>query len=133
MLIDRFLHKFSGHDKRKSFSPQAVECLTAYNWPGNVRELANVVERTVIISGPREKMTVSDLPDRMLRQALAARDFGDRSSGVKVLTLMDAEVRYIQRILRLVGGNKTEAARPLDISCKSLYDKLHTNENRYEV
>ncbi len=132
LLIDHFVDKFSRQEKRKWFSPEAMERLFVYDWPGNVRELANVVERAVIISGLRERMTVCDLPDSMLRKTSIVRDFGDHRSGIRVLTLRDAEERYIQRVLKLAGGNKTEAARLLDISRKSLYDKLRANESLCE-
>ncbi|AYH41837.1 sigma-54 dependent transcriptional regulator [Azoarcus sp. DN11] len=81
--------------------------LTAYGWPGNVRELRNFVERSLILDGfPVE--------------TLAARS--DTFSGVD-LPLGEVEKRHILRMLDACGGNKSEAARRLGVSRKTLERK----------
>jgi transcriptional regulator with PAS, ATPase and Fis domain len=51
---------------KKRFSRAAMDLLMGYNWPGNVRELANVIERSVLLSGSREEIVVDDFPEGML-------------------------------------------------------------------
>ncbi len=116
LLVDHFLEKFTQRTKNKRFSRRAIERLGAHDWPGNVRELANAIERAVIISGDREELDIDDLPDTILRFAMP----------YEVLSLADAEIRYIQRVLKLACGNKSQAAKLLGIGRKRLYDKLHT-------
>jgi two-component system NtrC family response regulator len=116
LLVDHFLEKFTQGTKNKRFSGRAVERLAAHDWPGNIRELANTIERAVIISGDREELDIDDLPDTILGLAMP----------YEVLSLADAETRYIQKVLRLARGNKSRAAKLLGIGRKRLYDKLRT-------
>ncbi|MCC4114500.1 sigma-54 dependent transcriptional regulator [Aromatoleum toluclasticum] len=82
--------------------------LEAYGWPGNVRELRNFVERSLILGGfPVE--------------ALGPR--GDVLAGGTDLSLDEVEKRHILRMLDACGGNKSEAARRLGVSRKTLERK----------
>ena len=82
--------------------------LEAYGWPGNVRELRNFIERSLILGGfPVE--------------ALGAR--ADVFAGGTDLPLDEVEKRHILRMLDACGGNKSEAARRLGVSRKTLERK----------
>jgi two-component system response regulator GlrR len=87
---------------RLAFSPEAMELLVGAAWPGNVRQLLNVVERAVALT------TTEVIPAALVRQAL---DVGSGS-----LTPLDEarrafEREYLVRILKITGGNVTQAAR----------------------
>jgi len=87
----------------------ATRQLVAYAWPGNVRELRNYIERSLIVGDfPRLAATLP-IPE-------AATDDGE-------LTLEAIEKRHIQRVLAAVAGNKSEAARRLGVSRKTLERK----------
>ena len=92
-----------------------MEALKAYHWPGNVRELRNVIERSLLLGHlPADGF---DAPTQALNEAPA-------SEHELALTLEEVEKRHMLRVLEHVGGNKSEAARRLSISRKTLERKL---------
>jgi len=90
--------------------------LSAYPWPGNVRELKNFVERSLILG-----CFPSDAPGGAC--ALPAAEPADDTAEALTLTLAEVEKRHIRRVLAAVAGNKSEAARRLGISRKTLERK----------
>jgi len=96
--------------------------LLAYPWPGNVRELRNAVEHAVALA-LHATLEPGDLPERVARH---------QSSHVVVVSdnpdelpsLLEVERRYIQRVLTIVAGNKSQAARILHLDRATLYRKL---------
>jgi two-component system response regulator AtoC len=125
LLVDHFLARFRetlGKPVR-GISDEALEKLVAYRWPGNVRELENVVERAIILAGS-DRIGLSELPQNVVMpqpgEATASRptDYSLRRARRLV------EVEAIQRALRATGGNRTHAARLLEISHRALLYKL---------
>jgi DNA-binding NtrC family response regulator len=100
---------------------QDIEALTAYSWPGNVREFRNVIERAVLLG----QSPASCLQGLHGDTAPAARISAvpDASPGAP-LTLASLEKQHILAVLDGCGGNKSEAARQLEISRKTLDRKL---------
>ncbi len=101
----------------KRLSRGALDRLMRHAWPGNVRELQNVIESAAILSaGPTiavEAIAIGPArPDDPIADAI-----GRRSS------LAQLEERYIREVLRLTGGNRSEAARILGINRKTLLEK----------
>jgi two-component system response regulator AtoC len=125
LLVDHFLARFRDTLGKpvRSISDEALEKLVAYGWPGNVRELENVVERAIILAGS-DRIGLSELPQNLVApqpgQAPAGRptDYSLRRARRMV------EVEAIQRALRATGGNRTHAARLLEISHRALLYKL---------
>ncbi|MGE5049318.1 MAG: sigma-54-dependent transcriptional regulator [Deltaproteobacteria bacterium] len=121
LLARHFLREFSRKFK-KSFhdvSPEAIELLRRYAWPGNVRQLRNFVERVVLL----EKGTVlgaEHLPREIVEAAGEADSRAVRSS----LSLAEIEERHIKQVMKLTEGNKSRAARILEISRPTLLEKL---------
>ncbi len=98
-------------------APEYLELLRRHAWHGNVRELRNVVERSMIMS-EGNTLRPEDLP---LEFHAATAD----TSGAGFPTPMaEMEKRHILRMLEYTGGNKTEAARLLEIGLTTLYRKL---------
>jgi two-component system response regulator AtoC len=124
LLVDHFLAHFRETLGKpvSSISDDALERLTAYRWPGNVRELENVMERTIILSDG-DRLTTQDLPANVV----SAPEIGEGSSG-QDFSLKRArraiEAQTIQRALRATGGNRTHAARLLEISHRALLYKI---------
>ncbi len=118
LLVEHLLGLLSppGHPYR--LADEALALLMTYDWPGNVRELRNVLERCMILSE-------SPL---ILPHCLPWELTGDlRLHGVDgrgCLPLQEVERLHIQRALALFSGNRTEAARALGISRKTLYRKI---------
>lgn len=95
---------------------EVLQALRFYAWPGNVRELENLMQR-VLVMGDGERVELSDLPAHM-RFALQRAEPDLRR------TLGEVELEHIQRVLASVDGNKSEAARILGITRKTLRQKL---------
>ncbi len=110
-LANYFVAKFlsRGHGKPRQFSPEAIECLMAYEWPGNVRELENAVERALVLSNS-ELIRPEDLPETVL-EASATSTNGAGYHG----RLKDMKRQLILNAVEESGGNYTEAARTLGV------------------
>ncbi|GAA4237583.1 sigma-54 dependent transcriptional regulator [Postechiella marina] len=116
LLVDKFLFKYGVEYKDRfiKMTPEALSVLKRYNWPGNIRELENVVQRAVIMSD--KVIDVEHLPNH-LKYTL---DFSDDAlEPLKVI-----EKKYIEKVLRATGNNKTKAAQILKIDRKTLRQKL---------
>ncbi len=96
----------------------ARRALTDYRWPGNIRELKNVIERAVILASGSE-ITPDDLG---IDPTVMVSDLIDQAAE-KQLTLKELERAYIEQVLRRTHGNRSEAARILAISRKTLLEK----------
>lgn len=99
------------------FSAEEIARLQAYPWPGNVRELRNVVERTLLFGHP--PWDSIGAADSGAASAVAA------TSGFPAdWTLEEVEKHHTLRVLGAARGNKSEAARRLGVSRKTLERKL---------
>jgi DNA-binding NtrC family response regulator len=127
LLIDYFLTNSQKGRRKKRFSREAIELLTAYEWPGNVRELASVIDRALLLSSHDDEIVPDDLSEGIIRPATSVKPPVKQQPGHTTLTLAKVEAEYIQNILRSVGGNKSKAARLLGISRRALYDKIGAN------
>jgi two-component system response regulator HydG len=127
LLAQHFVQLFAAKNSKsiKGFSPQAMEKLVKYNWPGNVRELMNAVERAVVLS--RTKFLDADELSLMMADSPSAGE-SDKPCMTGSLPLDEVEKRSILEALDTCGGNKSEAARRLGITRKTLRKKLE----RYE-
>jgi two-component system response regulator HydG len=105
-------------------TPAAAERLLAYSWPGNVRELHNCIERAVALT-EHERLIVEDLPpsirDYRASSVVLAPDADDPG---QLPTLEEVERRYVLRVLDVVRGNKSLAARTLGVERRTLYRML---------
>lgn len=110
-LIEHFI-EINPRYRKVSFTPRAMNVLTAYQWPGNVRELQNIVYRTLLLT-KGEAIDVENLPADLGK---VDRSFSQR--------LADVERDHILRVLRESGGQRGKAAEILGIDPKTLYRKL---------
>jgi len=128
-LIRHFVRQFSEEYDRGDMgvSPDAMKALQAWHYPGNVRELSNIIERSVALS--REGLIMpTDLPDKLVDgglppMALVQEDFPD--DGVNLDGMLGAvEKRWLLAALEETKGNKTEAAKLLQMSFRSFRYRL---------
>ncbi|MEX3022670.1 sigma-54-dependent response regulator transcription factor ZraR [Kluyvera sp. STS39-E] len=120
-LAHYFLQRYAERNRKtvQGFTPKAMDLLIHYGWPGNIRELENAVERAVVL------LTGEYISERELPLAIAGTVIpASVSSGDEILPLMEVEKEVIQAALEKTGGNKTEAARQLGITRKTLLAKL---------
>lgn len=125
LLAEHFVKRY-GNDKDGlvRVEPDALRCLMAYRWPGNVRELENVVERACILC-ERGFITTACLP-LSLRQSDKASPIetvADENLSIKKAEDI-IERELIGKALSKTGGNRTQAAKILEISLRSLLYKL---------
>lgn len=130
ILAEYFLRKFSKGWDKKHLSPEATQLLVCYMWPGNVRELANVIERAVLLSGDRSEIIPDDFLDGLLPSPVPGLSVEPHKSK-KAVKLSKLEEEHVERVLRSVKGNKSEAARLLGISRKTLYGKIGKDAKQY--
>ncbi len=121
LLATHFLRKFAEKNVKriKGFTPEAMDRLLKHQWPGNVRELENAVERAVVLARG-EYISERELPPALSGGAGEARLEG----GFANLTLEELERLAILDALETAGGNKSEAARRLGITRKTMHAKL---------
>ncbi len=124
LLAQHFVERFAARTGKqvRGIHAAAAEKLISYEWPGNVRELENCMERAVALLR-FDEVTVDDLPEK-LRQYRADRLIFAADDVGAVLTIDELERRYIQRVLTLVGGNKSRAADLLGLDRRTLYRRI---------
>ncbi len=123
LLAQHFVRTFAEKSRKEvtGIASSAAERLVAYSWPGNVLELQNVIERAVALTRYAQ-LTSADLPEKVLHPT-AATNAADADEAV--LVPMDTiERHHILRVLRAVGGHRTQAAKILGLDRKTLYRKL---------
>ena len=107
----------------KGFTPKAMDRLIRHDWPGNVRELMNAVERGVVLTRT-EYLDVQDfavMENASQSPAEAVPIFDGEENN---LSLEAVEKAAVLRMLEAADGNKSEAARRLGITRKTLHKKL---------
>jgi two-component system, NtrC family, response regulator AtoC len=124
LLAKAFLKEFAVENDKNvnDFTPEALEALMNYAWPGNVRELRTAIEHAVVLTRG-EKIGLRDLPPAM--RAVASGGSPARVLAQPDLTVAQAEKQLILRALKECEGNRTEAARKLGMSRRTLHRKLH--------
>ena len=126
MLADQLLSDLSRR-LGKSVQPldtEVLELLRRYRWPGNIRELENTLERALILA-PGETLTPELFPfgegkggDVVESENLETEDLSIKRRSRAL------EERLIRRALQRTGGNRTQAARILEISPRALQYKV---------
>ncbi len=137
-LVIHFLEHYKQRTGRfvSGISKDALRALVSYDWPGNVRELENAIERAVIIASGRQ-IELDDLPSAIgniavERETLARAERAQAASEGRSTTLEievpssmdDIERKAIEATLDYTSGDKTKAARLLNIGRKTIYRKL---------
>ena len=104
LLANHFLQRLARRHNRRvnAFSPEAMQLLVSAHWAGNVRQLLNVVEQTVALS--TTPIIPATLIQRAIREDLPAIETYDEAR-------RRFERDYLTRLLRLTGGNVSQAAR----------------------
>jgi transcriptional regulator with PAS, ATPase and Fis domain len=129
LLVQAFIKEFNARNGRSIVGVDA-DVLTAfeqYSWPGNVRELRNVIERATIVA-EAPLISTRDLPSLIDHQ----RAPQPRQLLAPGMTVDQAERVLILMTLEHTKGNKTHAAEMLDISLKTLHNKLDRYEHQEE-
>jgi two-component system response regulator FlrC len=105
-----------------TISDAALDAMAAHPWPGNVRELENSVQRAVIVSSG-EKVEIG--PEDIFAPGLSAAAAPAAGAVQPGTTVREMEQELILATLKRTGGNRTEAARQLGISLRTLRNKIN--------
>ena len=123
LLANAFLREISQRDSKpyRPLSPEAMDALLRYDWPGNIRELKGAIDSGVTLATGNQ-ITFQDLP-----LTVAQAQFGTSAhlgGNVGQMNLHNNEMRLIVRALEETRGNRTEAAKKLGISRRTLHRRL---------
>jgi DNA-binding NtrC family response regulator len=128
-LADEFMRRFGRkHGIRvQGFSDESMRLLKEHHWPGNVRELQNVVERAVILSGDGGMLEADHFGMAISTPTPVPSPIAGANPGAagEFPSLTEMERHHILAALERCKGNRTHAARMLDISIRTLRNKLH--------
>ncbi|MEE3179422.1 MAG: helix-turn-helix domain-containing protein, partial [Verrucomicrobiota bacterium] len=108
-----------GGRRNVKLSREVVAAMQAYDWPGNVRQLENVLERSAAFC-EGGVVELKDLPGAVR----GSEPSGRVPAGIGGIALSDLERESLIQTLKLCNGNKAETARRLEITEKSVYNKL---------
>jgi two-component system response regulator AtoC len=124
LLCDHFLAHFRDSLGKpvRSIADDALERLTNYSWPGNVRELQNVIERSVILADG-ERLGIAQLPSNIVEADSENAQGNSTCFGMK-RARRRFEIDLIRRALRETDGNRTHAAKLMEISHRALLYKI---------
>ncbi len=132
LLLDHFVETHARRHGMVVRGPDrdAMRALLSYPWPGNVRELENVMERAVLLADGDE-IRLRDLPDAVGGGALhhPPPHPGDDLSIKKATRQLEAHL--IERALRRTRGNRTRAAKLLELSHRALLYKMRDYDVDY--
>jgi len=125
LLAQHFLTKFAEKNRKqvKGFTPGAMDLLLKYDWPGNVRELENAVERAVILL-TGDHVSEKQLPMTITRTVGEETGVRSQLDLTETRPLEEIEKDAILAAMEAADGNKSEAARRLGITRKTLHKKL---------
>jgi two-component system response regulator PilR (NtrC family) len=123
LFLEHFLARFSSD--KKEFSPECLRLLMKYPWKGNVRELENMVERIVLLTD-RNMILPDDLPEEVFAEVDPSAALpGIGAEGIDLEKVVEEiEKNYLNKALAKTNGNKTDAAKLLNLSFRSFRHRL---------
>ncbi|MEM1009320.1 MAG: helix-turn-helix domain-containing protein, partial [Myxococcota bacterium] len=122
LLAKYFLHQFAQQYDAlgKQFAAETLSAIKQYPWPGNIRELRNRVQKALILS-ERSQISMEDLdiPSSALTPILSLADAKERFQS-----------QYINQILDLHAGNRTQTAKALGVDPRTIFRHLEKEQEK---
>ena len=120
VLAEHFLQNLrAAGTVTRTLSPEAKAALCDYSWPGNIRELRNVIERLMLMGAGTAAISGEEV-----RAVLPAPSRESETGQLSKRSLENIERWHIERVLEVHNGNKSQAAKTLEIDYKTLLSKL---------
>jgi two-component system response regulator HydG len=123
LLAEAFTEEFCAREKKRvALTEEVLEAFREYYWPGNVRQLRNIIERAVVLNTTKT-ITLDALPAEFCL-------FGENQKPAESRkTLRELELLAVKDALHECNGNKSKAAKLLNISRKAFYKRLNDVKN----
>ncbi len=123
VLIVHFINKFKEkyNFEYKEVEKETLDHLLTRKWPGNIRQLENLVERAILYSGKEPELTLEHFsmePETIKNDTINIDD-------MVPMTIAEMEKKLILKTLKKTSNNRTKAAEILDISVRTLRNKLN--------
>jgi two-component system, NtrC family, response regulator AtoC len=125
LLVEHFIAKYNANHGLacKAATPAAMKLLLAYPWPGNIRELENIIERAMILT-EKDRIDADAIPEPVAGfQKQGRKRFTDDIFSIKVMSRI-MEEQLIRKALKQTRGNKSQAAKLLELSYPALLSKI---------
>jgi len=125
LLVGHFIDRFNKKLNKNIEGPssEAMSLLMDYHWPGNVRELENIIERSILLATGRWISPAQFPPE--INMAQRPSPYFDSGEGLSIKKASKRLQRdLIEKALRQTGGNRTQAAKLLEISRPMLISKI---------
>ncbi len=121
LLTNHFIQKYNRENNKdiRGIEDNVMKLFMNYHWPGNIRELENYIERAVV-TAPTSTLARQDFPAELVLGKLSGESINTGSE----MTLAEGEKLLILKTLERFGGNKTKAAEALDITPRTIRNKL---------
>ncbi len=125
LLVDHFMAKLQPQvlSAASEISPEVMAAFLSYHWPGNIRELENVIERALNLCTGR-RITLNHLPESLIRGRVAREEKAPETASSLQHAVKNVEREQLLEVLSKTKGNKSKAARILNIHRTTLYYKL---------
>jgi len=133
LLAQHFLSHYAEQYQKPIHAIQAVAMtmLQEYSWPGNVRELENVIQGAIILA-EGDSIGPEDLPEELQQVDLPVSNGDSQGSSFERL-LQEYKVKLAMKAIQECNGNKTMAARSLNISRAYLHRLIRTSEEESDA
>lgn len=124
ILVDSFIKNFCRQNNvdEPKLMPEVYNILTSYNWEGNIRELKNTVEHLVVFSR-NGKIELESVPEQIIERSLSKVRESETSFDLETC-VAKTEMEVLRKVMEMVEGNKSRAAKILNIPRSTLYYKL---------
>jgi two-component system, NtrC family, response regulator AtoC len=125
VLVEHFIKKYNeAHGLAvDGITPSALKILISCNWPGNIRELENIIERSMVLS-EKKMLDADDMPeDIRASQTENIYDVSEDEYSIKKAARV-MEQKLIRKALNKAHGNKSRAAKLLELSYPALLSKI---------
>jgi two-component system response regulator AtoC len=129
LLVKHFIEKYNQEHNLniKPLKPSVLKVLIEHSWPGNIRELENIIERSMILAQD-DSLDLNDMKNTIT--SLRETNTSLTTEGIYSIkkTVRIIEKKLIAKALQKTGGNKSRAAKLLEISYPSLLSKIEEYE-----
>ncbi len=124
-LVDHFIGKYNAAHSLavEGVAASAMKSLLDYHWPGNIRELENIIERAMVLT-EASRVDVDDIPDSVKNAREDVPEVQEEEDLSVKRMHRKLEAQLIIKALHKTGGNKSQAAKLLEISYPALLSKI---------